>query len=527
MNLKPSKTLVLGGLLALMSCTTPRIYYIDAEYGNDANSGYSPQSAWASLEKVNQTEFKPGDQLLFKAGSSWNGQLELKGSGSAKAPIRVNRYGVGKKPAIYGGGKKLQTLLLQNVQYWEIRNLEITNTGAEPLAKRRGVMVSAKNFGDCHHIVLDSLEVHHVNGSLIKSEGGGCAIFWQNSGDSLKTRFIDLQITNCHLHHCERNGINSSGYTNRKKWHPSLQVVIRRNLLEQIPGDGIVPIGTDGALVEHNIMRDCPDMFTTTEAAAGIWPWSADNTIIQFNEVSGHKANWDGQGFDADWNCQNTIIQYNYSHDNYGGFLLVCNNGANVHTDQNIGTTNTIVRYNVSINDGIRPYKTGPKGWFSPLMHLTGPIENTQIYNNVFVVPAKLAPEIDRTIVRMDNWGGPWPENSLFANNVFYVLENSGFSFAEDRHTTFSNNCFYGQFTNRPKDPAAIFEDPQFVNAAARGAGFAALKHFMLADGSPLHAKGMVLKNNGGKDLFGNKLGEKTSIGIFEQQNAKRFQHQP
>ena len=73
-------------------------------------------------------------------------------------------------------------------------------------------------------------------------------------------------------------------------------------------------------------MRDCPDVLPMTEAAAGIWPWSCDNTTIQFNEVYGHKAPWDAQGFDADYNCNNTIIQYNYSHDNYGGLVLVCNN---------------------------------------------------------------------------------------------------------------------------------------------------------------------------------------------------------
>jgi hypothetical protein len=264
-------------------------------------------------------------------------------------------------------------------------------------------------------------------------------------------------------------------------------------------------------------MRDCPDAFTTTEAAAGIWPWSADNTVIQFNEVSGHKANWDGQGFDSDWNCQNTIIQYNYSHDNYGGFLLVCNSGSNVHTSQNIGTTNTIIRYNVSINDGIRPYKTGPKGWFSPVMHLSGPVENTQIYNNVFVIPEKQSAEIDRTIVQMDNWGGPWPENTLFANNIFYVSEKADFSLKGDINTKFKNNCFFGKFENLPVDPAAIFEDPRFVNASATGSGFEVLKNFMLKKSSPLKDNGILVENNGGKDLFGNKLGKKTTIGVSEK----------
>lgn len=43
-------------------------------------------------------------------------------------------------------------------------------------------------------------------------------------------------------------------------------------------------------MIEYNVMRDCPDMLPDTEAAAGIWPWSCDNTLVQFNEVSGHKA---------------------------------------------------------------------------------------------------------------------------------------------------------------------------------------------------------------------------------------------
>lgn len=503
-------------LLLLFSCSNRAEYFLDAENGNDTNSGHSPKSAWKSLEKVNETFFNAGDNIYLKAGNSWNGQLELKGSGTSETPIQMNRYGEGKNPAIHGNGEKLHTLLLHNVEYWEVRNLEVTNTGKERKERRRGVIISAEDFGDCHHIVLDSLEIHHVNGSLVKSDGGGSAIIWQNKGDSIRTRFVGLHITNCYLHHCERNGINSRGYTNRENWHPSLGVVIRKNILEQIPGDGIVPIGTDGALIEYNVMRDCPDILSHEEAAAGIWPWSADNTIIQFNEVSGHKAKWDGQGFDSDWNCINTVIQYNYSHDNYGGFLLVCNNGANIKTSSNIGTSNTVVRYNISINDGIRPYETERRSWFAPTMHISGPVENTQIYNNVFVIPEKPTKDIDRTIVEMDNWGGPWPIETVFANNIFYVSEKADFVFKGDKNTQFTNNCFYGKFENTPTVPAAIFEDPQFEDVAARGEGFEVLKNFMLKKSSPLSGKGKAIENNSGKDLGGQTIKNPPTIGAFE-----------
>ena len=462
-------------LLLFSSCKN--VYYIDAFSGNDSNSGNSPDKAWASLKMVNQTKFRPGDKILFKSGTVYQGQLEPKGSGTKEQPIIIDRYGIGKKPAIHGNGKQLYTLLLYNVEYWEVRNLEITNTGKERKARRTGVTIKAENFGDCHHIILDSLEVHHVNGSLVKKEGGGSAIYWENSGDSIQTRFVDLVIQNSYLHHCERNGIISRGTINRDRWFPSTGVIIRNNLLEDIPGDGIVPIGCDGALIENNLLRDFPDILSHEEAAAGIWPWSSDNTLIQYNEVSGHKAKWDGQGFDSDYNCIGTIIQYNYSHDNYGGFLLVCNNGFTYNQPGNIGTKNSIIRHNISINDGIRPYPTKREGAFSPVFHITGPIENTSIYNNTIILSKQT---LDHTIVKMDNWGNQWPKETLFENNIFFSQDSSKFVFGEDLQTHFNNNVYYGDIKNLPNDPKAIFSKPNFINGDARGNGFEVLKNFML-----------------------------------------------
>jgi hypothetical protein len=472
---------ILCYLMLFTSCK--EVYYVNAESGNDSNSGKSPAKAWASLHKVNQATFQPGDKILFKTGTIYYGQLEPKGSGSKEKPILINYYGTGKKPAIHGEGEQLHTLLLHNVEYWEIRNLEITNTGTERAANRRGVIIKAENFGDCHHIVLDSLEIHHVNGSLVKKDGGGSAILWQNLGKKIPTRFVDLTIQNNYLYDCGRNGINSKGNTNRDNWFPSTGVIIRNNLLENIPGDGIVPIGCEGAIIENNVLRDFPDILSHEEAAAGIWPWSSDNTLIQYNEVSGHKAKWDGQGFDSDYNCIGTTIQYNYSHDNYGGFLLICNDGFSFKSSGNIGTKNTIIRHNISINDGIRPYPTERKGDFSPVFHITGPTENTTIHNNIIILTK---PTLDNTFVNMDNWGNLWPENSLFENNIFYSEVPSIFKFGEDVGTQFNNNDYYGNIKNLPKDLNAIFSKPNFINENARGSGFETLKNFMLKKSDPL-----------------------------------------
>ena len=56
------------------------------------------------------------------------------------------------------------------------------------------------------------------------------------------------------------------------------------------------------------------------------------------------KGQKDGQAFDSDGFCRNTVFQYNYSHDNDGGFMLICGR-------ENVGTT---IRYNISQNDQTR-----------------------------------------------------------------------------------------------------------------------------------------------------------------------------
>ncbi len=454
-----NKRSCLSGLIAIalwcsLQTAAGTVYYVDSISGNNQFTGLSPNQAWLDLEKINHTRFLPGDSILFKCGTSYSGSLEIQHSGTTENPIVVGMYGNGNKPAIHGKGKKIYTVLLNNAEHIIVQDLEISNTGTEREKGRTGVLVLAENCGDRRNITLQRLTVRDVNGSLVKKEGGGSGILWENRGDSIRSRFIHLHIKNCHLINCSRNGIISNGYSNRDNWYPSKGILIRDNLLEGIPGDGIVPIGCDGAVIEHNIMRNCPDILSHEEAAAGIWPWSCDNTVIQYNDVSGHNAKWDGQGFDSDYNCLNTTIQYNYSHDNAGGFLLICNDGGSLGKGWNIGTENTVIRYNISVNDGLREYPTTQAGWFSPVIHITGPVKNTQIYNNTIIIKVKNKPEIDKTIVKMDNWGEKWPENTSFYNNYFYVTEDAdaGFDFGAAIGTTFFNNVYVGKILNQPKD---------------------------------------------------------------------------
>ena len=436
------------------SCSTNnyKTYYLDASNGSDTNDGLSENKAWKSLGKVQKVKLQPGDKLLLKRGEVFNGELEISAQGLPDKRITIGAYGdAPAKPCIMGHDISMYALRVYNSDYVTVQNLEIVNTGKQPLPKRTGVKVECTDYGVSHSIRLDGLTIRDVNGSLVKQEGGGSGLYIVNGGNQIHSRFDSLTIENCHILRCARNAMIWSGYYDRKNWFPSKHTLVRNNLIEEVPGDGIVPIGCDSTLIEYNVMRNCPDVLPMTEAAAGFWPWSCDNTIIQFNDVSGHKAPWDAQAYDCDYNCTNTVIQYNYSHGNYGGLVLVCDSGN--ERDYSLGNKNSIVRYNISIGDGIRPKETR-QGMFSPNIHIAGRVENTLIERNIIHSNIKPADNIDRTMITSDNWDG-YADNTSFTENIFYTAEKSKFDLTKSTRNYFNGNWYLGSYQQLPDDQEA------------------------------------------------------------------------
>ncbi len=481
-------------------------YYVDSTAGDNASDGTAPARAWRSLERVNRMVFEPGDRILFKAGSRFAGQLRPRGSGKEGSPIIIDSYGEGEKPLIEAGGRFNEALLLENQEYWEVSNLALTNTGPTRQTFRFGVRVRAWDFGTMGHIHLKNLFVHDVNGSLIKKDQGeGHGIFWENGGKTKPSRFDDLLIEGCRLLRTDRNGIcGYSENSGRSNWFPSLNVVIRKNLLEDIGGDGIKVWGCQGALVEHNRLHKggqrCPDY------SAGIWPWSSDGTIIQHNEVSEFKGTRDGQAFDSDGNCRDTVFQYNYSHDNDGGFMLICSSGKWV-PPRMIPNTGTVVRYNISQNDRARTF------------HISGPVRDIQIYNNVFFI----GKELDIPVFLFTDWDG-WSQGARVMNNIFFASGKASYTsgiqhnadgtyrttggFGQSRNNLFENNVYYGNHMNRPEDAKAVTGDPRLVNPGSSRGGFDSLEGYRLQADSPCIGAGRIVPRNGGRDFWGNEVSE-------------------
>lgn len=436
-------------LLGIYICPTfATTYYLDVQHGKDTFNGTSIKTPWKSVGKLANVKLKAGDKVLLKRGCTFNGVLEINAQGTDAKPVIIGAYGKSTvKPLIKGMDNSLYAVRIYNSTNVTFRDIAIINTGKERLAQRTGLKIECINYGISRNITIDNITISDVNGSLVKEKGGGSGLLIVNGGKEKISTYENMLIQNCHILRCSRNAMIWNGYIDRNNWHPSRNLIVRNNLIEQVPGDGIVPIGFDHVLIEYNIMRDCPDILPDTEAAAGFWPWSCDNTIIQYNEVSGHKAPWDAQGYDSDYNCTNTIIRYNYSHDNYGGMVLVCNSGEG---EYNIGNLNTRVMYNISIGDGIRP-KPARGNMFSPAIHIGGPVKNTVIEHNIIHQNRKASKSIDSTMITSDSWNG-YSDSTFINNNVFYAAAPSRFNLTKSTHNFFSDNYYLGTYDQLPSD---------------------------------------------------------------------------
>ncbi len=525
-------------------------YFFDAENGDDLNDGRTPETAWQTVDKFNATTFQPGDNILFKAGSVWtNVGLVPKGSGTADAPIVVGKYGDADRYPMFNANylpgtplsdmvstqKRLNTLNIDGVSYWEFCDLELTNfsfynadMNHDSQKSRRAVTITSRG-GTMRGITLNGLYIHDVNGWNPKANAdNGAGIQFQANG---QTRIDGLTIENCVLKDITRDGITGSGYTGTRPWGWNSwdgqsgtpirhrNVVIRNNVLDTIAGDGIVITGTIGAVVEYNLgnkicnnPRKYPGMSgnQSSNLSAGFWPFDADNTVFQYNEVRYTGAPRgtevaDGEAFDSDYYCVNTTFQYNYSHDNEGGFLMICG-PAYAYTD------GTVARYNISENDGSM---YGKRTIFQ--IGGGGGVNNSTIYNNTIYTGEGHAVF---SIMNGEPWDGK-PQGTKFYNNIFDINGMVGqFGFAGDKRdagkagiATYSHNLYTGSFfdtlpKDMPADDSPVYGDPKFGAPGQAGDGYENARAYKIRKGSAAIGAGLEIDQS----WLGQKLNQQSYV---------------
>lgn len=502
------------GVLMSISVTAGATTYYVSNDGNDSLAGTTEETAWKTLEKVSSTEFKAGDEILFEAGGIWNGQLSPQGNGEDGAPITIASYGEGAKPLINGGGLKgLKTggaVNLYNQSWWTIKDIEITNSG-DGMEWRLGINIYSEGI-NAEGYVIQNVTVHDVEGggtlsALDKHWNGGIVIHAEALSATDKCIVKNVLIEDCTVYDVKRTGI-----TVVSNWSSSLalkpagygtDVTVRNNTVHHIWGDGIIMVGIDGGLVEHNVAYETNQMSYNgvNSVNVGIWSIHSNNVVFRFNESYLCRTTYDGYGYDIDGDCDNITFEYNYSHDNDGGFILLVNHN----------THNGIVRYNISQNDHQFQIACAHNPGASPtIWDFTG-----KIYNNTFYAKE---PGRTKTILMLGR-----PKHTELYNNIFYVEADTVNEILTPYPSTVvrhHNLYYFGNSKNAytvDEEDAIIGKDPKFIAAGTGGLGIDSVDGYKLFEDSPCIGSGYLIEDNGGRDYWGNEVSssEAPNIGAY------------
>lgn len=512
-------------------------YYVDSAHGDDGSKGTSPAHAWQSLDKVDATTFHPGDRILLKAGSRWTGQLWPKGSGARNHPITIGSYGDGAKPAIEGAGEAGDAVRLWNQQYWEIHDLDVSNTapaaatpGAD-LGDYRGIHVSGDDSGQLNHFVIDGVDVHDVTGEVdwiggsvsdnapgVRFKTGwdgskktGGIVFDTTVPDitappSAPTVLNDLVVENSTVTNASFAGLvvkqytgdgtdavgntvaTATGWGSRKSptdavFTPHTNITIRNNYFNQAGTaygcDAIYLTDARGATVDHNVVDHA--------GTSGIETYFSDDVTIQHNEVykTQQKAGGaDSNGIDSDKGTTGVVIQDNFVHDNGDG-ILICQ----------FSFGNVTVRYNIL--SGNSRY---------PLYLHSDKAASAAVYNNTVV---------NQTSKYLAyGYGSSLAAHYDLHDNAFYS-EVAGATLTTSPTITYDHNFYGGAALSVPAtDSHPLTGDPQFADAnvsgpygtAASGPQLRTALGFAPRPGSPLIDSGTATPGNGGRDYRGARL---------------------
>lgn len=371
-------------------------YYVDCEAGSDQASGTSPETAWRSLTKVSQQRSAPGDEILLRRGTRCEGMLWPKGSGTSSRPIRLGAYGHGPLPVIDARGAEAAIKLFDQ-EGWHVENLEAV--GGNPY----GVLVSGAK-GRLRHFRLTNLVVRDVTGQVRTKSSGLVAI---------------LAPPELHMEDVVLDGITAFRTT---QWAGIIvrggscesrirDVVVRNCIVHHVYGDGIVLFQVENGLIETSaawLTGLNPSAETGTPN--GIWTWRCRNCVVRFTEgFLTDSPGVDGGVYDIDWGNENNVVEHNYAHDAQGYCVSVF--GA-----QNEVTVNSVVRYNVCVNNGRSPKLARRQGDFYVTTWDGGALDGLVVHNNTFY----WSPPDDVPAVKVESAEFRGSRPNVFRNNVIF-----------------------------------------------------------------------------------------------------------
>jgi hypothetical protein len=490
--------------------TDARTYHVSST-GDDSRDGLTAATAWRTPARVAQVALRPGDRVLFEAGSVFEGSVDIgpDDGGDAANPVLVGSYGVGRAVLQPGGSP---AVTVRDTSGVAVRDLVLRGS-TETYTRDSGLLVeSSRSTGPRYSgIVVDGVDVSGFRRGI------------DVRAAALDAGFSDLRISRSRVHDNRDVGLGTFGpdWRDDDPRYAHSDVVVSEVEADHNRGDttnttrhsgsGMFLSSVAGGAIERSSAHHNGEACSAPEGPVGIWAFNADSVSIQHNvSYSNRTANVDGGGFGLDVNTSRSLLQYNLSYDNAGpGFMLYSSYPNTAHV------ANT-VRFNISQGD----VRVG--SWYGALT-VYGWVNDSALYHNTVVLlprqdtwpPVVLAGGTIRGVAIRNNIlvnGGKGPVATVVdpADQVL-ALQGNDYAAAEPSIAKWGDVLFRSLAELRAGSgqemldgaPVGLAVEPEFADGAVRTrlvGGPGETGAFALSPGSPLAAAGIDLRGAFGTD---------------------------
>ena len=253
-----------------------RTFHVDANAGNDARDGLTPETAWRSFTNINGRVLGPGERLLLRRGSVFNDELKVTAHGRPDNWAEIGAYGTGPRPTIRRNrfiGDRCAHIV--HPTYLAVRDLVVCNAG-------KGLDILCDAPG-CRGILVERCLAHHIEGLYRPNSHGipewrdcvGAPGVGNAGGISVfDAQAKEVTIRDCEMYQCSRAFAVSGGEVVMVRVfchdnacpntspHPLFTATTRAWLLDSIfdAAGWSASAGTMGLMLANNdglIIRNC------------------------------------------------------------------------------------------------------------------------------------------------------------------------------------------------------------------------------------------------------------------------------
>ena len=315
-------------------------YFIDCSVA--AAGDGSSAHPWNSLAAAQAHPFAARDRIALARGTVCQGSFSPQGSGVEGSPIHLTAYGQGPRPLIVAAVKDRQALSLFNQEYWQIDSLDLSG------ANTYGLFVSGDK-GTLHHIYLENLFVHDVQGGEFKHKDNGLVVVGPSKlGAVFEDVLVDGVIA-AHTNQWAGILIGGGPFYIPPDAPLNNHVTVRNSSVQDVYGDGIVLFRDSDGLIETSTAWQTGMQPTQTIGTPNaIWTWTCTDCTVRDNEAFlTDSPGVDGGAYDIDWDNTRNTVERNYAHDTQGYCIALFAAG--------YVTRESVVRDNLCIDNGLSP----------------------------------------------------------------------------------------------------------------------------------------------------------------------------